>query len=455
MLTWYGGFHSVDALCATDARARVFVAGGGREGVVAIDGASGRPRGVWVNEYYATGLFADSACGKLYCLCEREPGRSVCVVDPLTNKLLAALPLSAYPRAMASNTVDHKVYVSASSFDDCTDRIVVLDAVGDTVLTEIPARRAPDFLAYDADDDLVYAASNSSDYIWAIDGKTDRVVDSCWVSEDPIGLLYNRAQHRLYCTGTKGEVTITTPLVHGHDNYITVGAGLRCLVLNSSGTVLYGGSPKHDSIYVIDCVEETLVCAMSVAGPPVALCYDSQHDRLYSASTGDSGALSVIDCSNGVLVDIVPVSSQFLYYDSVSDAVYCLGDGGLTVVDGQTRTIVRTFVLGSYPVSIASAPGWSCVYVAGDDDPYLSVIRKAAGPAEMGAQATLDGQATVVRGRLDWTGTLAVMYDKSGRRVGDVHRGGNNVSRLQPGVYFVRQNGVRRGTYARKIMITR
>jgi hypothetical protein len=63
-------------------------------------------------------------------------------------------------------------------------------------------------------------------------------------------------------------------------------------------------------------------------------------------------------------------------------------------------------------------------------------------------------QATIVRGSLVWTGTLGVMYDKCGRRVADVHRGANDMSRLQPGVYFVRENGVRRGTFARKVVIT-
>jgi hypothetical protein len=56
---------------------------------------------------------------------------------------------------------------------------------------------------------------------------------------------------------------------------------------------------------------------------------------------------------------------------------------------------------------------------------------------------------------LDWVGTLAVMYDKCGRRVADVHRGGNDVGRLQTGVYFIRENGVRPGTYARKIVVAR
>jgi hypothetical protein len=73
----------------------------------------------------------------------------------------------------------------------------------------------------------------------------------------------------------------------------------------------------------------------------------------------------------------------------------------------------------------------------------------------MAVRATPEWQATVVRRSLDWTGTLAVVYDMSGRRIADVHRGGNDVSRLKPGVYFVRQNGVPRGTYGRKVVITR
>ena len=104
---------------------------------------------------------------------------------------------------------------------------------------------------------------------------------------------------------------------------------------------------------------------------------------------------------------------------------------------------------------ITSAPGWPCVYAAHEEESYFSAIHKASGPAEMAVQATADAQATVVRGTLDWTGTLAVLYDMGGRRVLDVHRGANDVSGLNPGVYFVRLNGVRRGTYARKVIITR
>jgi len=52
------------------------------------------------------------------------------------------------------------------------------------------------------------------------------------------------------------------------------------------------------------------------------------------------------------------------------------------------------------------------------------------------------------------TGSTALLLDVSGGKVAGLHQGANNVSHLAPGVYFVRQNGVRPGTYARKVLIT-
>ena len=185
----------------------------------------------------------------------------------------------------------------------------------------------------------------------------------------------------------------------------------------------------------------------------IAVAPHSRNEMLYSA--GHNGKVSVIDCAKNSLIDTIPVSAQFIYADSATDALYCLGERDLAVVDGKTRAVMRTFRVRSWPARMASASNWPYVYVAGDYNSCLSLIHKASGPAEMAVRATPDVQATVVRGRLDWTGTLAVMYDMGGRRVLDVHRGANDLTGLLPGVYFVRQNGVRRGTYARKVIISR
>jgi DNA-binding beta-propeller fold protein YncE len=436
----------VHAFCITDAPGRAFVAGG-HEGIMAVDAASDQLRGVWMNEYYPIGLFADSAHGKLYCLSEWPA--LVCVIDPVGNSVLARLPLPGYPETVAFNPVDHKVYVAAEDYEEEEGVIAVIDAVGDTTITDIALEHTPDFLAYDPDDDLLFAGRRSSDYVLTIDGKTDRVVDSEWVSEPPVGLLYNESRHRLYSFGQRGEVTVLTPRAHEQDSYISLDDDLDCFVLDSRGEKLYGGN-SIESVFEIDCVGESLAGVIPVPAPPVALCYDALHDQLYVAYGEEGGGTSVIDCSQRMVRAIIPVDAYSLYWDFGTDAVYCLGDTSFTVVEGETRRVMATRHM-SWPTGAASAPGWPRVYVADYEESYVTVVRTDEWPQ---VRESADVQATIVRGSLVWTGTLAVMYDKCGRRVADVHRGGNDVNRLRPGVYFVRENGVRPGTFARKVVIT-
>jgi DNA-binding beta-propeller fold protein YncE len=453
ILTWFRAFYNLDAVCMTQAPGRLFVAGVADEDicVVAIDGATGLLRGLWRDNCYAYGLLADSESNKLYCLGDAY---LVWVVDPTTGTVLAKVPVGGIPVVACVNTVDRKVYLAYEDWD-CRGKIAVLDGVGDTLVNEVVAGGDPQFLAFDPTGDVLYEAKHGSRYLRAIDGRRDRVIDSVWVGELPVGLVFNKAQRRLYSLGCDSTITVLDPDGSCTDKRIRVGTGLECSVLNTSGTRLYGGNPRHSLVYAIDCVREALVRTIPVAGPPVALCYCSPYDRLYSASTADGGRLSIVDCARDSMVAVLPVKAKELLYDSRTDAVYCLGDSGVMVIDRQSSRIVQNSTSNSYLRDICSAPGWSNLYVAASRDPHLCFIRKPDGPAELGVQADTYEQATVARGRLDWTGTLAVMYDRSGRRVADVHRGGNDVSSLQPGVYFIRQNGVSPGAYARKIVITR
>jgi YVTN family beta-propeller protein len=435
-------------MCITDARARVFVAGGGDSYVAAFDGKSDRRVGMWTSWSYTMVIHADAVADKLYCL--SYPSQ-VIVVDAATNRRVAGISVADYPAAVCFNTVDRKVYVACENEEG--GALEVLDGVGDSLLTEVDVEGALTLMAFNPHDDILYAADPGSHWILAIGGKTDSVLDSMDVFERPVGLVYSLAQRKLYSIGADSAVTAIKPDLSGVICRIRVAEDLSLFTSSPTGTRLYCGNDELTWVYVIDCEQDRLACAVPVVSPPVSLCYDSRNEMLYSA--GYSGKVSVIDCAKNSLADTVPVSADAIYADSATDAIYCLSGHDLVVVDGKTRSVMRTFDLETYASGLASATGWQYVYLADEGDPYLLPIHKASGPTEMAVRATPDAQATVVRGRLNWTGTLAVMYDMGGRRVGDVHRGGNDVSALRPGVYFVRRNGVRRGTYARKVIITR
>jgi DNA-binding beta-propeller fold protein YncE len=274
---WHWGL-SVEALCVTDAPGRAFVAGGGD--MLAVDAASDQLRGVWTDNCYPIGLFADSALGKLYCLSECPP--LVSVIDPFANKVLNTIVLSGYPKAMAFNTVDQKVYV-AVEYEEDSGAITVIDAVGDTVLAKMPLVHSQDFLAYDTDDDLLYAASSVSDCILEIDGKTNAVTDTVRVSEDCGGLVYNAARHRVYSLSSTGVVTVFTPRAHGQNKETVLDAALEYAVLDASGTELFCAGPDESAVYVMDCVSERPAGVVPLPAAPAALCYDALRDQLYVA----------------------------------------------------------------------------------------------------------------------------------------------------------------------------
>jgi DNA-binding beta-propeller fold protein YncE len=413
------------------------------------DGEHNRIAGMLADLCYPLGLCADSSGGKLYCLSEWP--YMVVVIDPTTNRARRSIPIAYYPEAMCLNTTDHKMYVASKDHE--LGALEVLDGVGDSMLASVNVEGTPTLLAYNSSDDILYAADRSSYWIQAVSGKTDSVFDYLQVFEYPVRLAYSDSQHKLYSLGGDSTISVLKPDLSEVICRVRVPEDLSLLTSNPSGTRLYCGNDELTCVYVIDCEQDRLACAVPIVAPPVSFCYDSRNDMLYCASR--SGDVSVIDCAKNSLVGTIPVLAQSIYADSATNAVYCLSDPDLTVVDGQTRAVMRTFRAGGWPVGVASTSSWPYVYVADMENSCLSLIHKASGPAEMAVQAAPDAQATVVRGSLDWAGTLAVMYDKCGRRVADVHRGANDVSGLQPGVYFIRQNGVRSGTYARKVVVAR
>jgi len=436
----------LDAIGQWGSNGDVFCAGDGMVGV--YDAMRSRPVGVLADWCDVLSLSADSAGGKLYCVSDWP--YQVIVIDQATNRVSASVPLTGYPGPVCFNTVDRKVYVGKED-DEGPGIVTVIDGVGDTLIREIELGGTPDLLAYDPDDNVLYVAGGDSYSIHIIDGTGDSVIGHIATDDWPYGLVYNSAQRKLYAIGYYGVAVIDA-----HTNHlitrIDVGSFFRgCFALNSSGSLLFGVDYSHDSVFVIDCVHDTFAGAIpTAAGAPEVLCHNPTDDKLYVSSYyRGCQRLSVIDCVRDTVLAVLPVDAEYACYDSRSDAVYCLGHYGLAVVGGQTNAVMGRLATDFDAAGIATAPDWPCVYVAHSSDEITAVLKLS----EVAVQAVADAQATVVRGRLNWTGTLAVMYDMGGRRVLDVHRGGNDVSRLQPGVYFIRQNGVRRGTYARKVII--
>jgi hypothetical protein len=89
----------------------------------------------------------------------------------------------------------------------------------------------------------------------------------------------------------------------------------------------------------------------------------------------------------------------------------------------------------------------------------LGVAEEPSMPHTLQPIATVARSVLMMGGRGQNTGDRAELLDIGGRVVLDLHPGANDVRRLSPGVYFVRQQGPRgqgfEDSRARKVVVTR
>jgi hypothetical protein len=118
-------------------------------------------------------------------------------------------------------------------------------------------------------------------------------------------------------------------------------------------------------------------------------------------------------------------------------------------MDGAADSVLRTVRVGIEPRDLAWNPAENRIYVANHGSSSISVLRDSGGGvAETmnDERGTMNRSPTVVRGVLflpeavggERLAVGAHLLDISGRKVLELRPGANDVSRLAPGVYFVR-----------------
>jgi YVTN family beta-propeller protein len=119
-------------------------------------------------------------------------------------------------------------------------------------------------------------------------------------------------------------------------------------------------------VTVIDCATDS-VLANAPVGDAVALCYNSQNDKVYCANVG-SNCVVVIDGASDTVITGVPVGSYPLgvCYNAHDNKVYCSNyvSGYLTVIDGASNLVLTKVASFSGPRDLCYDPQYNRVYSA-------------------------------------------------------------------------------------------
>jgi YVTN family beta-propeller protein len=224
----------------------------------------------------------------------------------------------------------------------------------------------------------------------------------------------------------------------------------------------------QNSVAVIDGATDVIVDIVTVGIGGRALCYNPTDNKVYCANYGIRNVTVIDGETNWPIATVVAGGGPYaLCYNSRDNQVYCLNQNSasVTVIDGATNGVDTTVGVGAHPMAIAWNQVQNRVYTANYGSSSISVLRDSALGIEQSFKphaASPKPTPTVIRGVLFLSASLLTpdcyLLSIVGRKALVLRPGANDVSRLSPGVYFVRgpktEDG-RPGVAVTKVVIQR
>jgi YVTN family beta-propeller protein len=397
----------------------------------------------------------NEATGKLYV---STTAGLVTVIDGVTNQVRAEIAVGDYPRFLCCNSVNNKVYASNGD----PDWLYVIDGVGDSLIKRVRMRGYPASMAFNAGMNKLYVLCLDDMTARVFDGSTETLLTEVWFGDHSYfeGLLWVPVTNRVFVVSTFGSpdtiyaigcltdsITERLPVGDLQDSRL-VWSPVNNLVYVKGYRAVYATTPNGDS-----------VVAQIPVDYPIDICAVPYPNKLYVS--GDS-MVRVIDCNTNTVVDSTPVPSLslgVLVCDAVKGKVYASGRPGV-VFDARADTVIMTIPAhGSSSDHFCWSTTYSRIYWTLYDSNAVLVIRDTstaiAEPAA-GQRGQRALPSSVVTRTLEWTGQKpAALLDLCGRIVAQLKQGRNDLSRLGPGVYFIREKSVVSSQHTERPAVTK
>ena len=421
-------------------------------------------------------LVWNSSRNKVYCAlsCDGSGPDSVKVINGATNSVEATVAVGDYAGHydcdLEYNPLNDKVYSANAG----SDNVSVIDCSADTVVATIAVGGWPDALAWSGMSNKVYCGNALTyDDLTVIDGSSNAVIKTIPLAgSSSIMLVWNPTSNMLYCfqNGALSVVdcandsvvtTLSFPSEYPYD-----------MVLDTADDRVYCSGSGCDSIVVVDCRTNSIAAQIPTQGWHYRLSWNSAADRLYCTPEYFGQYVKVIDCLSNTIVDSISIppigTPQFMFYNPESNKLLCasmdtLDNSIVYAIDCDSDTIVASLSVGQYSRCFGWNPVQNRTYVANYNSSSISVIRDSGGGVEEVPKSELRtaDAATVIHGVLllpkGVGSSTSYLLDATGRKVSTLRPGANDVGRLSPGVYFVREAraGRAQGRVIRKIVTAR
>ena len=365
-----------EAVCLSPERGRLYfssvsldttwVLDCGSDSIIAAIPASG-----WRLAYNRT-------AGKVYCLDGSNDELAVIYADNNTVEASIPLDLSAY--ALVCNPATNNAYVGNIN----NDTVTVIDGAGDTVVARTSTGGAMR-MCYNPFDSCVYAASQGAGRISVISGRDDTVIALLPTAMSPFALAADSVSGKVYCVCEIGDtVTIVDGRTHQVLAHLPTGRMPWAVAVDPDVGRAFCLNNMGVSVTVVDGIGDSVVGTLAVGRKPGTLLFNSLRRRLYVGNGNDAvydiydSSVTVIDPdSRRVLRDIKVGSGVVaLCWDSIGDRIYTADcySGTVSVIDCVTVSCIARISVGLKPFALCYDPIRRRIFCANQASNTVSVI---------------------------------------------------------------------------------
>jgi YVTN family beta-propeller protein len=282
-----------------------------------------------------------------------EVGRSVSVIDVISNTVVTTIAMDGDPTAIVASRDGTRVYVLHST---APAAVAAIDTATNTVvgLTSLPAAQARG-MALTPDGTKLYVSTSAANRVIVVGTAPMSVMATIPVGSFPLGVDISPDGSRAYvATVFSNAVSVIDTTTNTVIATVPVGNAPRSARVSPDGTRAYVANSLSNSVSVIDTGTNTTVATVLIEYIPRTLDFSPDGSRAYVAN---QQGVQVIDTASQAVTATIPFSAAIEGYPAAIVMGRAVGGNSPTAVNDKHLT-TRDMPLG------VSAPG-----VLANDDP--------------------------------------------------------------------------------------
>jgi YVTN family beta-propeller protein/cysteine-rich repeat protein len=325
------------------------------------------------------------------------------VLDTASTAVVGTVPLpiapdAVGPRGVAVSPGGTRVYVAIDGSYSVPGSVVVIDAVSNRMIAAVPVGMGPSGVAVEPSGQRTYVMNLGAGTLSVIDASSNSVTATLRLTETiggyVAGVAVNPAGTRVYAAhdnlNTPTVSVIDTATLSVIDQVSLPGYALAGVSVGASGELVYVANTGLGALTVIDATTDTVVRNVSVGNGPVALGQflgppppadatptptvtpAPEREIAYVANRGSNSVSVINTAANAVAATIAlgtpGIGPMRLTATHAGRFVYAANmySNTVSVIDTRAQAVVGAVSVNS-PVALAVAPDDAVVYVAQRD----------------------------------------------------------------------------------------